>query len=154
MAHQNTLLLVERGGRIKMRGGRSRPEAAQLETHILDHIAQLFEAKGAEYDEIFLERDRVTFTLMRSDDGEEAFLATVTPMAGMLIPSAGRLSRTKRQIAAYAAAGCTIEEIANELERSPHTIKTHLKAIYEELGIGSRAELSALVNSAYTNLVL
>jgi DNA-binding CsgD family transcriptional regulator len=52
------------------------------------------------------------------------------------------LTPLKRRIAAYAAQGATVAEIADVLGRSPETVRTHLKRIYEQLGVASRLELA------------
>lgn len=54
-----------------------------------------------------------------------------------------RLTPTQIVVAEYAASGNTVEEIAQQMGRSPHTIKTHLRNIYERLGISSRVELAS-----------
>ncbi|RAL22417.1 hypothetical protein DL240_11255 [Lujinxingia litoralis] len=53
------------------------------------------------------------------------------------------LTPMQRRVAEYACSGATIAEIARAMERSPHTIKTHLKHAYERLGVASRLELAA-----------
>jgi len=53
------------------------------------------------------------------------------------------LTEMQRRVAEYARSGATVSEIARAMERSPHTIKTHLKSVYERLGVASRLELAA-----------
>jgi DNA-binding NarL/FixJ family response regulator len=36
------------------------------------------------------------------------------------------------------------KQIAHELARSPHTVHTHVKSIYRNLGVSSRGELLSL----------
>jgi len=57
--------------------------------------------------------------------------------------AASGLSSRQREVAVYAAAGATQREIAKALSISPNTVKTHLKAVYQLLGVGSRVELAA-----------
>ncbi|MFU8805116.1 MAG: response regulator transcription factor [Bradymonadaceae bacterium] len=52
------------------------------------------------------------------------------------------LTERQREIAEYAAAGATNAEIGRSLEISPHTVKTHMKSIYERLGVCTRQELA------------
>ncbi len=54
------------------------------------------------------------------------------------------LTRRQREIAEYAAAGATVSEIADVLDLSPYTVKTHLKNIYCRLGVASRVELAQI----------
>ncbi len=52
------------------------------------------------------------------------------------------LTPAQLEVATVAMKGITIAQIADELTRSPHTIKTHLRDIYERLGVSSRLELT------------
>ena len=45
------------------------------------------------------------------------------------------------------ADGRTTREAAAALFLSPKTVEYHLRKVYTKLGIGSRAELAAIVNS-------
>ena len=55
------------------------------------------------------------------------------------------LTPRQREVADYAACGATISEIADTLELSPHTVKSHLKNVYERLDVCSRMELAAML---------
>jgi len=88
-------------------------------------------------------------TPLNTAEGEPAFLITARPLRLMSIPEAMRLSAVKRRVAALAAVGCTIDEIASDLKRSPHTVRTHLRKIYEDLGVANRVELQALVGEVW-----
>jgi DNA-binding CsgD family transcriptional regulator len=56
------------------------------------------------------------------------------------------LTNAQREVAFLAAGGATAEDIGRALERSPGTVRVHLKAIYKRLGINSRAELAREVD--------
>ena len=56
------------------------------------------------------------------------------------------LTERQRQIAEYAVAGATNREIADTLELSLHTVKTHMKNIYRRLGVASRTELVVMLD--------
>ncbi|MEZ4434206.1 MAG: LuxR C-terminal-related transcriptional regulator [bacterium] len=56
-----------------------------------------------------------------------------------------KLTDAQRKVADLAVAGATAKEIASALDRSPETVRDHLKAIYIRLGIGSRVELSRVL---------
>jgi DNA-binding CsgD family transcriptional regulator len=51
------------------------------------------------------------------------------------------LTATQQEIAQLMAMGRSEAEIAMVLHRSPHTIHTHVKAIFQRLGVHSRSEL-------------
>ena len=50
-------------------------------------------------------------------------------------------------MARLAAAGNTDKQIAEKLYISPHTAHTHLRHIFEKLGINSRVHLSRFVDT-------
>jgi DNA-binding CsgD family transcriptional regulator len=52
-----------------------------------------------------------------------------------------QLTAAQQEIANHLLQGRTETEIALLLHKSPHTIHTHLKAIFQRLGVHSRAEL-------------
>jgi LuxR family maltose regulon positive regulatory protein len=56
------------------------------------------------------------------------------------VPADGILSDREREVLRLAGAGLTNEEIARELIVSTNTIKTHLKRIFDKLGVNSRRE--------------
>jgi DNA-binding CsgD family transcriptional regulator len=57
------------------------------------------------------------------------------------------LTATEAAVARLAAAGNTDKQIAEKLYISPHTAHTHLRHIFEKLGVNSRVHLSRLVDS-------
>jgi DNA-binding CsgD family transcriptional regulator len=57
-----------------------------------------------------------------------------------------RLSNREREVAIRVREGMRTAEIAEELRRSPLTIKTQIAAIFTKLGVRSRARVAALLN--------
>ncbi|HEY1957451.1 MAG TPA: LuxR C-terminal-related transcriptional regulator [Polyangiaceae bacterium] len=55
------------------------------------------------------------------------------------------VSRRGLEVADLAARGLTTTEVGRALGVSPNTVKKHLRAIYEKLGISTRAELAMLL---------
>ena len=49
------------------------------------------------------------------------------------------------------AQGFTNEEIANKLHISVHTVKAHLEAIYDKLGVSNRVQ--AAIKAVLSNLI-
>ncbi len=74
---------------------------------------------------------------------ERAALASTTEDA--LSPAEELLTPKQRLVARLAANGMSIREVAGELELSQETVRTHLKAVYERLGITERSTLTHLL---------
>lgn len=70
------------------------------------------------------------------------YLVQLRPTAAPLLAADAVLSPTRRRIARYAAAGATVAEIAQVVHRSRESVKSHLRAIYEALGVSTRLELA------------
>lgn len=78
-----------------------------------------------------------------------AYLVSVTPQPHTRLPVVCTLSRVQRSIVELAALGLTISEIAEQLGRSQDTVRFHLKAVYNLLGIASRAELALAMSESF-----
>jgi len=73
------------------------------------------------------------------------FLLSVVPPRPELVEALQVLTPAQLEVAEYAASGATIKEIAAALDRSPNTVRSHLKAVYEALWVGNRIELSKVL---------
>jgi DNA-binding CsgD family transcriptional regulator len=71
----------------------------------------------------------------------------IRPRAGRRRMAAG-LSSAQRQVLELLIEGITEHEIARRLGRSRHTVHDHVRTIYKNLGMGSKAELIAAWNEA------
>ncbi|MEC4019419.1 helix-turn-helix transcriptional regulator [Streptomyces sp. H27-D2] len=58
-----------------------------------------------------------------------------------LIAEAYELSDRELEITQYVARGLPTGEIAKQLFLSPHTVRDHIKAVFEKVGVSSRGEL-------------
>lgn len=72
--------------------------------------------------------------------------ARPSQVATMLVDAYGLTSR-QRQVLAALLLGRSPVEVARELGVSEHTVNDHRKAIYRRLGVTSRSELAALLQS-------
>lgn len=70
--------------------------------------------------------------------------ATVDEMLELLGRIHGLTAR-ERELAALVVAGLDTRQLAQHLVISPHTVKDHLKAIFEKVGVHSRRELTARI---------
>ncbi|MCB9741350.1 MAG: helix-turn-helix transcriptional regulator [Alphaproteobacteria bacterium] len=77
-----------------------------------------------------------------SGRGAPHYLLSVVPPRPELAEALAKLSPAQLQVAEFAASGATVREIAATLERSPETVRTHLKAVYDALWVGNRVELA------------
>lgn len=75
-------------------------------------------------------------------DGEHRYLLHLVPLKALTVDRGARLSPTQRRAAEYLAAGATIVETAQAMGIAPETVRTHVRSVYERLGVASRAELA------------
>jgi DNA-binding NarL/FixJ family response regulator len=59
-----------------------------------------------------------------------------------------RLTAAERRIATLAAQGLTNGQIATAIDRSPHTVDSHLRKIFQKLGVSSRVALARIIAEA------
>lgn len=86
---------------------------------------------------------RLVPMLARDEDGVSmGFLACLKRIPSEADDGLDVLTPTQLVVAEYAASGSTTVEIAEAMDRSPHTIKTHMKSIYRRLDVRSRLELA------------
>jgi len=70
------------------------------------------------------------------------------PEIAPLIVEAYGLSAREREVARLVALGASTGEVARELVISPWTVQDHLKAIFDKVGVRSRADLTRRVMGA------
>ncbi|MEQ8843942.1 MAG: helix-turn-helix transcriptional regulator [Phycisphaerales bacterium] len=58
------------------------------------------------------------------------------------------LTKREAQVLEHLVQGHSVTQIAEALERSPHTVHDHVKALHRKLGVGSRASLVARATAA------
>jgi DNA-binding CsgD family transcriptional regulator len=83
-----------------------------------------------------------------TDGADHAVLVTCQPLKAPRVSAFSMLSPSQRVVAAYAARGETLQDIAGRLGRSAETVKSHLRQVYLRLEISSRAELAAMYEHA------
>ena len=111
--------------------GRDRPREA---IELLDHALTTCTAAGAEHDAGRTRRRLRELGVQRRSTsgvrGPDALLA---------------LTRTQREVVRLVAEGRTIAQVATEMFVSPHTVDTHLRNAFVELGVRSRLDVARLV---------
>ena len=80
--------------------------------------------------------------------GRTHVLVTLSATSPALLHPFFELSPRQREVAGYVASGFSAPEVAEKLGISPATVRVHLRAIYDILGIASRAELGRLFESS------
>jgi DNA-binding NarL/FixJ family response regulator len=64
----------------------------------------------------------------------------------------GGLTPTQRRVAELVAGGLRNRQVADRLSMSVHTVEAHLSAVYQALGIRSRAEVASALASEDSEL--
>jgi len=59
------------------------------------------------------------------------------------VAAAHRLSPREQEVLGLIARGLDTAEIATTLWLSPHTVRDHVKAVFDKVGVNSRGELVA-----------
>jgi DNA-binding CsgD family transcriptional regulator len=96
-----------------------------------------------------------TFVLGRAEvrlvrlqgDGTSRFLAVCRALHRPRLNPLAQLTDAQRAVADFAVVGATVAEIASTLDRSPETVRSHLKAVYRRTGTANRLELARLYPS-------
>ena len=71
-------------------------------------------------------------------------IAELTPSSGdaAAVPSADGLTQREREVALLVADGLRSREVAERLGIASQTVKSHLKTIFDKLGVRNRVELA------------
>jgi DNA-binding CsgD family transcriptional regulator len=94
---------------------------------------------------------RVTAAPMDGDEGSVAVMiepARAADLTPILLESYG-LTKREADIVMMLARGLATKQIASELSLSSHTVRDHVKAIFEKAGVNSRGELAARLFSEH-----
>jgi DNA-binding CsgD family transcriptional regulator len=81
-------------------------------------------------------KDRTQFHLWR-----EPMVETATPGVETIAPADGLTSR-EREVALLVSDGLRSREVAERLGIASQTVKSHLKTIFDKLGVRNRVELA------------
>lgn len=100
--------------------------------------------------EAFMAHGRMVNLTRLSGPAGKAALVTTQPTDLLTVQPIMRLTPLKRRIIGFAARGATVGEIADVMCRSPETIRTHLKRVYDQLGVSNRVELAELCRDLWS----
>lgn len=86
--------------------------------------------------------DRAAASISRMDGpAGVSYLVCVKRSPSLRLSRVAELSPTQRRVAEYIAAGAQRGEVASALGLGAETVRSHLKAVYERLGVANRLEL-------------
>ncbi len=69
------------------------------------------------------------------------WIVRLQAIAPVLLAPDAELTPTQREVAARAAAGATVDEIAASLKTANNTVRSHIKEVYRRLDVANRVEL-------------
>ena len=132
-------------------GGRTRPGGSKCADGWLDRSAVLDVARAALADarqvdgraSRLCEQGFVTATVLDERSG----VVLLEPLTPAPVGQLFELSRLQRRVARLLCAGARIDEIASDVGRSAHTVKSHRSVILKRLGLENRAELAAALRA-------
>lgn len=78
-------------------------------------------------------------------EGGVRYLVSVRPAARPALSPVAALSPVQRRIAEYIAVGAQRGEVATALGIGAETVRSHMRAIYERLGVANRLELARVL---------
>ncbi len=127
---------------------RQHPQALPVVTTIYGDDRHIFDAIAAGAQGYLLKDDDpegFEGSLMRIRRGEPPLSPAVarrmmSHFRGMAAPASVALTQRETQVLSLLALGMRIQDIAREIRISDHTVRDHVKAIYNKLNISSRAE--------------
>ncbi len=91
-----------------------------------------------------------SITLTRVDGKiGRGYVATISRSPRTQMRPVFLLTRGQREVVDLAGLGASTKEIAQQLGKSQETIRSHLRAIYEQLGISTRAELALALSQGF-----
>ena len=77
-----------------------------------------------------------------------------TRSTGSTVPALNQLSQRERQVAEAASRGSSNKEIARVMGITERTVKAHLSAVFEKLGVRDRMQLALLVNGVEDSMLM
>lgn len=92
----------------------------------------------------FVRRHAVELQRMVGDGNHEAHVR-ITPTEFLKIPVMATLTPRQRGVAKLLLSGATLKEVSSELNISTETVRSHVKSIYDQLGVANRIEFAEAV---------
>jgi len=109
--------------------------------HAVRASVTAFDRGDGDAADLLLERGNARLLRLDGDNGHVRYLVHVTPTP-VASASSSSLTPMQQSVAERAALGMTIDEVANELQISAHTARSHLKEAYRRLHVATRVELA------------
>jgi len=91
--------------------------------------------------QMFVRRHSVELHRMVGEENDRIHVR-ITPTEFLKIPLMATLTRRQRSVAKLLLSGATLKEVSSELNISIETVRSHVKTIYDNLGVANRVELT------------
>ena len=142
---EGAVAVLDEAGRVERACPRARPWLCRARSQRMRRLAGEAQRGGPTMG--FID-DVLVRLLPVSGDGGSGYVAELLVGAPVVLRPGPALTIVEGDVAAAAAAGLSVREIAEERSVSVNTVKFHLKAAYEKLGVSNRVELARALASS------
>ena len=140
-------LVVSEQGRVEMVSQTARPwlERPQFLDALREAVSEY--AAGRLPTSRAVIREAEARVLRMEGDGQVRYLVHVLPTRTLRLGAASGLPPAERELAQMAVCGATVQQMAQATGRSPETVRSYLRNVYDRMEVASRVELARALDA-------